>query len=150
MIHTQIKEDMKQAMKNKEAVKLSVIRGILSAFTNEAVTKGRKPDEPLSDEEALAVIKRQAKQRQDSIKQFTDGGRDDLAEAETEELLIIETYLPAMMSEEDIKKIVESKITEMNITDKSKIGILIGAVMKETGGQADGNQVKKIAEELLS
>ncbi len=74
MIHQQLKEDLKTALKAKETVRLSVIRGLLSAFTNEAVSQGQKPDELLSDNQALAVIKRAAKQRQDSIQQFTAGG----------------------------------------------------------------------------
>ncbi|OHA58457.1 MAG: hypothetical protein A2571_01615 [Candidatus Vogelbacteria bacterium RIFOXYD1_FULL_44_32] len=148
MLHEKIKSEMKDAMKAKDAVRLSVIRGLLSAFTNEAVAKGKKPDEFLTDDEALAVIKRASNQRKDASTQYRAGGREDLAVNEEAELVIIQTYLPAQMSTEDIKKIVAEKIAELG-ADKSKIGQLIGAIIKATGGQADGGEVKRIAEEML-
>ena len=148
MLHQQIKDEIKEAMKAKDAVKLSVVRGLSSAFTNELVTKGKKPDEMLSDDEALAVIKRASKQRKDSIEQFTAGGRADLAESEMTELKIIESYLPAQMSREEIEKIAQAKIAELS-ADKSKIGILVGAVMKESQGTAEGSVVKEVLEKLL-
>jgi len=149
MLHQQIKEEVKKATLEKNPLKLNVIRGLVAAFINELVTKRRKPDEILTDDEALAVIRRAAKQRQDSIKQFTAGGRADLAAAETAELEIIKTYLPAELSEKEITKLVQKKITELGITDKKYIGKLIGALMKELSGRADGKIVKKIAEKLL-
>jgi len=105
MIHTDLKKEMQEALKAKEEVRLSVIRGLLSAFTNELVTKKRKPDGELSDEEAMEVISRGAKQRKDSIEQFRKGGREDLAQKEEEELKILENYLPEMMSCKEIEKI---------------------------------------------
>ena len=94
-IQKDIAGQIKEAMKAKEAVRLSVIRGLTAAFVNELVAKGRKPDGELTDEEALAIIKRGVKQRKDSIEQFTKGGRSDLADAEATELKILEAYLPA-------------------------------------------------------
>ena len=143
-------------MKAKDPTRVSVLRGLLAGFVNENVAKGRKPEETIPDEDALAVIKRQARQRQDSIEQFTKGGRQDLAEKETNELNILKTYLPAEMSEAEIRKVVEAKKAELGINDlpaqagKSKIGQLIGAVMKELKGQADGAVVKKVVESLFS
>ncbi|MBI2097361.1 MAG: GatB/YqeY domain-containing protein [Candidatus Vogelbacteria bacterium] len=93
MLHEQIKNEIKQAMLAKDTVKLTVVRGLVAAFTNELVAKRRKPDEILTDEEALVVIRRAAKQHQDSIKQFRAGGRNDLVATETAELEIIKTYL---------------------------------------------------------
>lgn len=150
MIHNQIKEDMKTAMKERQAVKLSVIRSLLAAFTNEAVTLGKKPDDKLTDEEALVVLKRASNQRKDAAEQFVTGGRPDLAENEKEELAVIENYLPTPMSRDDIKNIAVKKTTELNITDKSKMGLLIGSIMKEAGATADGNLVKEIVEEILA
>lgn len=149
MLHDQIKEEIKKAMLAKDEVRLRTVRGISAAFTNELVTLKRKPDEKLSDEEALAVLKRLAKQRKDSIEQFQAGGREDLVATEKEELEIIESYLPAQMPREEIQKIAEAKKAEMGITDKSKMGILMGAVMKETKGQADGAAVKEVVEGLF-
>ncbi len=144
----QIKSDMKDAMRAKDSERLTTIRGLLSAFTNELVTLGRTPQDTLSDDETLVVIKRASKQRKDAIEQFEKGGRDDLAQNEKVELAVIEKYLPAMMSDEQIKPIAEAKIAQFE-GDKSKMGQIIGAVLKETGGQADGADVKRIVGELL-
>jgi len=147
-LYETLKSQLVQAMKAHDAVRLSVIRALLTAATNELVATKRKPDEMLPDTDMLAVIKRQANQRKDSIEQFEKGGRSDLAENERAELVILETYLPEMMGEDAIRDIAQKKITELG-ADKSKMGILIGAVMKEASGQADGAVVKKVVEELL-
>jgi uncharacterized protein len=149
MLHARIKEEIKNAMRAKEQLKLDTLRGMLTAFTNELVATRRTPQEMLSDEEALAVVKRLAKQRKDSIEQFTKGGRPELAEKEAKELAIIEGYLPTMMGRADIEKIAEAKKTELGVTDKSGLGKLIGAVMKECKGAADGSDVKAVVESLL-
>lgn len=144
----QIKTDMKEAMKAKDQETLTVIRGLISAFTNELVNLGRTPQDTLTEEEAMAVIKRASKQRKDAIEQFVTGGREDLAESEKAELAVIEKYLPAMMTEEQIRPIAEAKIAEFG-GDKTKMGQIIGAVVKETGGKADGADIKKVVTELL-
>ncbi len=144
-----IREDMKNAMRAKEADKLQTLRGVLSAFTNELVSQKKTPQDILSDEDALAVIKRLSKQRKDAIQQFTDGGRTDLATDEQTELEILETYLPELMTQEQIKPVAEAKLAELGITDKSGLGRAMGAIMGELGGQADGNDVKTVIEELL-
>lgn len=149
-IEQQIKESMKDAMKNKDEVRLSVMRSIKAAFTNELVATGKTPQDSIDDESAMTVIKRLAKQRKDSIDQFTKGGREDLAEGEAKELAVLEELLPEMMSQDQIRPIAEAKKAELGVEDKSKMGILIGAVMKEVGGQADGADVKAVVEDLLS
>lgn len=148
-LHTQIKEQVKEAMKAREETRLSVLRGLLAGFTNELVATKRPPTEELKDEEALAVIRRQVKQRKDSIEQFTKGGRADLADAEKAELSILETYLPKMMSREDVMKIAQAKKAELGVTDKSGAGKFMGALMKEFAGKADGDTVKSVVDELL-
>ena len=150
MIHDQIKADLKPAMLAKQTEKVSVLRGLLAAFTNELVAKKRKPDDKLTDEKALAVIRRAAKQRQDSIDQFTQGGRADLAEGEKAELAIVQTYLPAQMNEVEIEKVVSAKIKELAVTDKKEMGKLIGTLMKDLKDRADGARVKQVVEKLLS
>lgn len=150
MMHDKIQSQIPDAMRAKDTVRLTTLRGVLSSFTNEAVAQGKKPQDKLADGEAFVVIKRLVKQRKDSIEQFKKGGRQDLVENEEAELKILEEFLPAQMSEEEIRKIVKLKIEDLKITDKSKIGILIGAVLKETGGNADGALVKKIVVEVLS
>ena len=149
MLHKKIREDMTNAMKAKDAGRLMVLRGLLTAFTNEAVARGKKPDVELSDDEAILVIKRAGKQRADSIEQFKKGNRMDLAEVEEKELSVLKEYLPEEMKSEDIEKIARAKKDELGISDKSKMGILMGAVMKETGGRADGGVVKEIVSKLF-
>ena len=148
-LHTTIKGQIKEAMLAKDALRLSVVRSLVAAFTNELVAKQRKPTEELSDEDALAVIRRAVKQRKDSIEQFTKGGRKDLADSEMAELSVLETYLPQMMSREDIKKIVLAKKAALGDVDKSKIGQFMGSIMKELKGKADGADVKAVVEDIL-
>lgn len=149
MIHSEIKEKMIQSMKDKDRIRTDTLKGLSAAFTNELVAKGKKPNEMLDDDGAMAVIKRLVKQRKDSIEQFKKGGRAELAEAEEKEMKILEEWLPEMVGEEEIKKVAMQKKEELGVTDKSKIGILIGTVMKELKGQADGGEVKKVVESLF-
>lgn len=134
----------------KEALRLETMRGLSAAFTNELVATKRTPQEMLTDEEALKVIKRAANQRKDSIEQFEKGGRPELAEKEKAELAIIEAFLPQMMSKDEIRKIAEAKKAELGATDKSKMGVFMGTLMKELRGKADGTDVKEIVESLFS
>ena len=145
----QIKDEMKEAMKSKDSLKLNVLRGLLSAFTNELVASGKTPQDEVTDDLAMIVIKRASKQRKDAIEQFEKGGRPELAEGEKIELTVIEKYLPASMSIDQIKTIAEIKIAEFG-GDKTKLGQIIGAVLKETAGQADGGDVKNVVTELLA
>ena len=148
-LHTSIKDQLKDALKAKDEVRLRTIRNMLTAFTNELVATGRKPSDMLADEEALAVIRRLAKQRKDYIEQFQKGGREDLVAQESQELTILESYLPQMMSQEDIAPIARAKKEALGITDKSKIGQLIGAIMKDLAGKVDGTDVKAVVEKLF-
>jgi len=150
MIVEKIKTDATKAMKERDALRLSVLRGAMADFTNELVAQKKKPTDELTDEDALKVLKRLAKQRKDSAEQFANGGRPELAEKEKQELVIIEEYLPQQASEEEIEKVVKAKIEEMDTVDKSGMGQLMGAVMKELGGNADGVKVKEVVEKLLS
>jgi uncharacterized protein YqeY len=147
-LHTDIKNEIKAAMLAKDTVKLGVVRGLSSAFTNELVNLKRTPQDELSDEEALNVIRRAVKQRKDSIQQFIDGGRPELAEDEKAELAILETYLPAQMPREEVAAFVSNKIQEMG-GDVSKKGMIMGAIMKDLKGKADGDVVKSVVDELL-
>lgn len=148
-LHEDLKNSLKEALKAKDAVRLRTVRSILTAFTNELVATGKKPQDTLDDDAGLAVIKRLAKQRKDSIVQYEAASRQDLADPEKEELVVLESYLPTLMSREQIQPIAEAKKAELGITDKSKIGILVGAVMKELAGKADGADVKAVVESLL-
>lgn len=145
----QIRAELTKAMKERSELTLRVLRRIIASITNELVSKGKKPQEKMTDEEVIAVIKKMVKQGKDSIEQFSKGGRNDLVENEQNELNVLERYLPQMMSEEKIKELAIAKKDELGIVDKSKAGILVGAVLKETKGSADGQIVKKIVDSLF-
>jgi uncharacterized protein YqeY len=150
MTHQELKEALKAAMKNKETVKLSVVRGLLTSATNELVNKKRKPDDFLTDEELMAVISRAAKQRKDSIEQFEKGGRPELAEGEKAELAILETLLPPQMSEAEVEAAAKAKAAELGVTDKSGANKLMGMLMKDLKGRADGTVVKAVVDRLFA
>jgi len=148
-IHEKIREEVKEAMRARDTMRLNVVRGILSSFVNELIAQKKKPNEVLPDTDALKVIKRLANQRKDSIEQFTKGFREDLAKIEEEELVLLQKYLPETMSKADIKKVAEKKQKELGFTDKSNMGKLMGAVMKELKEKADGGDVKEVVEGLF-
>ena len=129
-LHEQIKGEVKQAMLAKDTVKLSVVRGMVSAFTNELVATGKMPQDILDDAGVLKVIKKLANQRKDSIDQFEKGGRPELADGERAELAILEKYLPALMSREDIKKVAIAKKEALGITDKTKTSQLTRPIIQ--------------------
>lgn len=152
-IHESIKAGIPDAMRAKDAVRLAVYRSLATMMTNEVVAKKRKPDELLTDEEALTAIKRAANQRKDSIQQYEQGGRPELAETEKAELAVIEKLLPAQMPREEIEAAVKAKMAELGMTgtlEKSGAGKLTGAVMQELKGKADGGDVKAVVDSLLS
>ncbi|HEX5774549.1 MAG TPA: GatB/YqeY domain-containing protein [Candidatus Paceibacterota bacterium] len=149
-IHESIKQGIPEAMKARDEVKLRTYRSLSTMMTNEAVAKKRKPDELLTDEEAVAVVKRAANQRKDSIQQFEAADRNELAVPEKEELAVLEALLPAQMSREEIEAVVKAKMTEMGVSEKRDMGRFMGAVMQELKGKADGSEVKAVIESLLS
>ena len=148
-LHDELRESLKTAMKAKDATALTTIRSVMTACTNELVATGRTPQDQLDDAGILSVIKRLAKQRKESIVQYEAAGRQDLADPEKLELAILEAYLPTLMSQDAIRPIAEAKKAELGVTDKSKLGILVGAVMKELAGKADGGDVKTVVESLF-
>ena len=149
MLHEQIKNSIKEAMMAKDIVRLETYRGMLASFTNELVSKNRKPNEILTDEEAIIVIARLSKQRKDSIEQFRKGNREDLVKKEQAELAILETYLPKLMDKSEVEKIARVKKDELGITDIAKKGILMSALMKDLKGKADGAVVKEAVDLLF-
>lgn len=144
-----IKAGIKAAMIAKDSVRLNTLRLISAAFTNELVTQGRPPTDPLSDEDCMKVLKRMAKQRKDSIDQFVAGGRPELAEDEKAELAVIEEFLPAQMSEADIEARVRAKLADSPL-DPTKKGQFVGVMMKELGDTADGATVKAVIDRLTA
>ncbi len=148
-IHTTLKESLKDAMKARDTVKLDVIRGLLTAFTNELVATGHTPQDMIGDDDATRVIRRIIRQREDSISQFTAAGRMDLADEDTAQLKILQTYVPALAGADEVRIVAEKLRMQMGDIDKSKMGMLIGAVKKEMGDRADGNVIKGVVEGLF-
>ena len=149
MTQLELKEAIKTAMKARETVKLNVLRGISTMVTNDLVAKGRGPDGEITADEMLAIIVRASKQRKDSIEQFEKGGRPELAVAEKEELAIIQTLLPAQMSQDEIVTAAKAKAAELVVVDKTGANKLMGVLMKDLKGRADGNDVKAVVDNLF-
>ncbi len=148
-LHTSLRDSLKEAMKAKDAAKLRTVRSIMTAVTNELVATGQTPQSELDDAGVLTVIKRLAKQRKESILQYDAAGRADLSEPEKEELVVLEAYLPTLMSQDAIRPLAEAKKAELGIEDKSKMGMLVGSLMRDLAGQADGGDVKTVVESLF-
>lgn len=149
MIYETIREDLKKSMIARDMVKTTVLRGVIASLTNEALAKNKKTDS-FPDEDVNTILMRLAKQRKDSIDQFKKGGRNDLVKNEETELKILEVYLPKMMDVKEIKKIAEKKKKDLGITDKKEAMKIVGALMKELKGKADGADVKTVVEILFS
>lgn len=148
-LHQTIKDEVKKSMIARDELRTMTLRGVLAAYTNEIITK-KVVGDALGDDDALAVIKRLVKQRKDSIDQFTKGGRPELAEAEVKEMKILEAFLPASMSKDEIRKVAEAIKAKLAVADKSGAGKLIGAVSKELKGKAEGSDIKEVVDSLFA
>lgn len=146
MLKAQIIDDMKAAMKGGEKARLGVIRLITAAI------KQREVDEriELDDEQVLVVLDKMVKQRRDSIKQYTDAGREDLATIEEAEVEIIQTYLPAALSEDEIAAIVEAAIAQTGASSMADMGKVMGIVKPQVQGRGDMGAVSGIVKHKLS
>lgn len=149
LLRKQIFEDLKTAMKSGDTDARDTLRTIDSMIKNEEIAQ-KKREEGLDDMGTIAVIKRAIKQRKDSAQQFHQGGREDLAEKEEKEISIIEKYLPAQMSVDDVRAVVEKVIATTGASTKADMGKVMGPVMQEIGDATDGTVVRGIVEELLS
>jgi uncharacterized protein YqeY len=132
-----IDSDLKDAMRAKDASKLGVLRLLKSALKYAAIAKSGAEGE-LNDAEAVQVIRKQAKQRQDSIESFEKGGRAELAAKEKEELSILQSYLPQVMSAEELARVVREAIAETGVTSKAQMGVVMKALQSKVAGRADG------------
>ena len=148
MLHDDIKKETLEALKSKDDVRLQTLRGIQTGITNKLVQIGKKPNETLEDKEVLSVIKKLSKQRKESIEQYKNAGREDAVEVESKELDILKEYLPKELSENEIRDAVSKKLASLSDEQKSNKGALIGIIMKDLSGSADGKVVSKIINEL--
>ena len=147
-LQERVDADIKEAMRAKDATKLGVLRMLKSALKYAAIAKSDAEAE-LSDAEAVQVIRKQAKQRQDSIESFEKGGRAELADKEKEELAILNTYLPQGMSPDELAKVVGETIAELGATSKAQMGAVMKALQAKAGGRADGKTLSsEVARQL--
>jgi len=142
----QIEKDMMEALKNQEKEKAGVLRLLISKCKNKAIELGHD----LSDQEVVKVLQTAAKQHKESIKMYKEGNRDDLVNTEMNELQFVESYLPAMMDEKDVRSLIEGVVQEVGATQMSDFGKVMPQVMKKGAGKIDGNIAQSIVKELLS
>jgi uncharacterized protein len=149
-IKEQIVNDMKSAMKEKDTLKLQVLRSLKSKLMEKEISERKEGEATLSDEQAIGVLMKAAKQRKESIDQFESGGREDLADKEKAELKIIESYLPEMMDDDEIRDIVKEKISQLDASGLQDMGKVMGVVMPELKGKAEGSKISVIVKEELN
>jgi uncharacterized protein YqeY len=148
-LEQRIDSDLKEAMRAKDAAKLSVLRMLKSALKYSAIEKAGA-DGKLDDTEATQVIRKQVKQRQDSIESFEKGGRAELAEKEKAELAILGAYLPQAMAPEELARIVRETIGEVGATSKAQMGAVMKALQAKVAGRADGKSLSQEVQRQLS
>ena len=147
-LQQRVDSDLKEAMRAKDATKLGVLRMLKSALKYAAIAKSGAEAE-LSDAEAVQVIRKQAKQRQDSIERFEKGGRAELADKEKQELAILNTYLPQGMNLDELAKVVRETIAELGATSKAQMGAVMKALQAKVGDRADGKTLSaEVARQL--
>lgn len=146
LILDHLNQDMKQAMKDKETLRLSVIRMLKSSLKNEEINLGRVLDE----DEVLTILSRELKMRQDSLQEFDNAGRTDLADKTRLEIDIVKSYLPAQLSADEIRDIIREAVTASGATSKKDMGKVMGILIPKVKGRADGKLVNQLVSEMLS
>ncbi len=149
MLKTQIDQDLKAALLGGDKTLATTLRGLKSVILYAEVAKGVR-DEGLADDEIIPLFTKEAKKRQESADLFKQGGNTEKAEAELVEKRVIEKYLPAQISEEEIAKTIDATVTELGVTSMQGMGQVIGAVKTKLGASADGAIVAKLVKERLS
>jgi uncharacterized protein len=147
-LQERVDSDLKEAMRAKDATRLGVLRMLKSALKYAAIAKSGAEAE-LNDTEAVQVIRKQVKQRQDSIDSFEKGGRTELAEKERGELVILGAYLPQAMSADELAKVVRETIAEVGATSRAQMGAVMKALQVKVGGRADGKTLSAEVQKQL-
>jgi hypothetical protein len=144
-----IGEDIKAAMKAKDKIRLETVRSIKKAILEKEVALRPKGQDSLTEEQEIELLAQQAKQRRDSIEQFKQAGREELVEKETQELAIIETYLPKQLDDEELNQILTEIITSVGASSPKDLGKVMGVAMKQLKGKADGKKIQEIVKNKL-
>lgn len=150
MLKDRLAEDLKDAMRAKDEVRLRTIRSLRAALMDKEIGLRKGGEGSLTDEQETAVLQKQAKQRRDAIEQYDDAGREDLSRKEQEELEVIEEYLPRQLSDDEVRSIVQGVIEATGAQSRADMGQVMGASMQKLRGRAEGRKVQQIAQELLS
>ena len=145
-----IGEDIKAAMKAKDKIRLETVRSIKKAILEKEVTLRPQGIDSLSEEHEIELLSQQAKQRRDSIEQYQNAGRNDLADKESQELAIIETYLPEQVSDEELETIIDEIIASSGASSIKDLGKFRGPAMKQLKGKADGKKIQALVKSKLS
>lgn len=140
-----IEQDLRTALKDQRSTEVSTLRLLISELKNAQIAKGGE----LSEDQVIEVISREAKKRRESIEAYQKGGRQELAEKEEEELAVLEKYLPAQISNEELEKIVENTVAESGVKSLAEMGKVMSAVMAKVKGQADGGRVSELVKQKL-
>lgn len=143
----QIQQDLIAAMKAKEEVKVSALRMLKAAILKFETSGDRKE---ASDSDILTILGREVKQRKDAMEGFKSGGRPEMAANEEAEMVILQTYLPEQMNEDDLRKVIQETIAEVGATSKADMGKVMGALMPKVKGKADGGMVNKLVGDFLN
>ncbi|RMH54807.1 MAG: GatB/YqeY domain-containing protein [Bacteroidetes bacterium] len=146
----QLTADLKDAMRAKDPVRLRTIRSLRAALKEKEIEMRQGGVATLTEEDSLAVVQKQAKQRRDAIEQYEAAGREDLAQKEREELAVIESYLPKQLSDDEIRTVVDGIIASTGATSMSDMGKVMGPAMQQLRGRADGRRVQEIVRARLS
>ncbi|GGA68693.1 GatB/YqeY domain-containing protein [Ornithinibacillus halotolerans] len=144
---TRLNDDMKQAMKNKDKERLSVIRMVKASLQNESIKLGKSE---LSEDEDLTILSRELKQRKDSLQEFKSAGREDLVEKLEMEIEIIQEYMPEQLSDEELSAIIQETIQETGASSKKDMGKVMSAIMPKVKGKADGSKINKLVQQFLN
>jgi len=142
----EVRAQMTAAMKAGDARRRDTLRLLVAAFDNARIAAGH----PISDDEAIRALQREARQRRDSIEEYRKGNRPDLVDHEAYELEIIDTYLPQAMSEDELRVLVRATIEEVGATAPTDVGKVMGPLMAHIAGRADGRRANEIVRELLA
>lgn len=148
MLEQQLEQDIKAALLARDQVKATTLRGLKATLLNVKVAEGKR-DSGLSDDEVITVLAKEAKKRQESADLYKQGGNQAKAEAELTEKAVIEAYLPAQLSEDEISKLIEEAIAQTGASGPQGMGQVIGQVKAKTGASADGSVIARLAKEKL-
>lgn len=145
-----ISSDLKDAMRSKDKVRLRTLRSLRAALKNEEIDQREDGAESsLSEQDQLAVLRKQVNQRKDSIEQYQDAGREDLVDKEKEEIAVLEEYMPEEMTDDELEETLQEIIQEVGAESMADMGPVMGRAMSELRGRVDGNRVQEVVKRLL-